>query len=81
MSPRRHSKHGIQLLQRARLRLGQAKVRKDEAKDVPRRVPSESALFGEGIDESGPGEGEDEVEAPAGGSCEGHADVAEVERL
>ena len=74
-----HSEHGIQLLEREVLRLGEQEVAVHPAEEVPRSIPPERALWGESLYERGPGQGEQEVEAPAGGGGEGHADVAEVE--
>lgn len=81
MLPRRQGEDLIQLLERQGLGLGEAEVRKDPAEDVPGRVPAEGALGFEGLHQRGPGEGNDEVEAPGCGGGEGHADVADVEGL
>lgn len=77
--PVTHVEHGIELLERQVLRFRQQEVAVHPAKEVPRRVPSEGALFREGIDERGPCQRQNEVEAPARCGREGHAHVAQMQ--
>lgn len=81
MSAHRYGENGVQLLQTPCLRLRKTEVGVGKAEDVPGRVPAEGSLLGERLHESRPGQGKDEVEAPARCCCEGHAHIAEVERL
>ena len=69
----------IELLECEGLSLWQQEVAVDSSEQIPAGVPAEGSGGGESGAQSGPAEGDDEVEAPAGGSCEGHADVANVE--
>lgn len=59
-------------------RLGHEHDDKDQKHDAPCRVPAESVLTRGGTLQTGKGEGEDRVEAPGRGGCEGHTDVADV---
>lgn len=63
---------GIELFERESLGLGEQEVAVYPAEQVPAGVPAESTGGGEGGAEGGPGEGDDEVEAPAGGGGETH---------
>jgi hypothetical protein len=65
--------HGVEFFERERFGLRQQEVAVHPAEEVPARVPAESAGGGESCAQRGPGEGDDEVEAPAGGGGEGHA--------
>ena len=79
MVPRADIENGIELLKRTLLGLWQEEPSEYETKQVPRAVPGKSALRGERCDESGPGQGQDEVEAPASRGCKSHACVAHGE--
>jgi hypothetical protein len=70
----------VQFLQGERFGLGQQEVAVHGPEDVPAGVPAEGSGGGESGAQRGPAEGDDEVEAPAGGCRKGHADVADVER-
>lgn len=72
--------HGVELFEREGFGLGQQEVAVHPAEQVPAGVPTERAGGSEGGAEGGPGEGDDEVEAPAGGGGERHAWVYVSER-
>ena len=80
MIPRADTKDAVQLLERTLLSLRQTEIGKDPAEEVPGGVVAKSARGGEGADERGPGERDDEVEAPGRGGCKRHAVLADVER-
>jgi hypothetical protein len=70
----------VQFLQSQRFGLGKQKVTVNSPEDVPAGVPAEGSGGGESGAQSRPAEGDDEVEAPAGGCRKRHSDVADVER-
>lgn len=80
MLPVADVEHSVQFFKRKSLGLGKQEVAVDEAEQVPGSIPAESAGWCEGSAQTGPGEGDDEVEAPAGRGGERHADVANVQR-
>ena len=60
---RRHGEHLVELLERERLRLGHEEQDEHEPDRVPRGVPPEGALCGEGAEEGREGDRDDEVAA------------------
>jgi len=70
----------VELFECESFRLRQEEVAVYPAEEIPACVPAEGAGGSESCAEGGPGEGDDEVEAPACRGCEGHADVTDVER-
>ncbi|KFY44905.1 hypothetical protein V495_03218 [Pseudogymnoascus sp. VKM F-4514 (FW-929)] len=75
------AKHDIQLLKRFTLRLGQEEEHPEEPDHVPAGVPTECTGGSEGLQETGPGDGEHEVEEPGCGGREGHALGTDVQRV
>jgi hypothetical protein len=69
----------VQLLQSEGFCLWQQEVAIDSPEQIPAGVPAEGSGGSESGAQRGPAEGDDEVEAPAGGGCKGHTDVADVE--
>ena len=80
MLPIANVEDGVELLKRERLGLRKQEVAVHSSKQIPAGVPAEGAGGSESSAQSGPAEGDDEVEAPAGGCREGHTDVADVKR-
>lgn len=76
-----HREHLIQFLEGLALGLGQEQQHEPKADDVPGRVPAERALRLERREKRRPRHGQDEVEEPGRGGGEGHAHVADVQRV
>ena len=70
----------IQLLEGEGLGFREQEVAVHSPEQIPTGVPAEGSGGSESGAQRRPAEGDDEVEAPAGGRCKGHADVADVER-
>lgn len=74
------TKDVVELLKSKVLGLREEEVAEYKTKNIPGAIPAESACIAKTSSQSGPGETDDEVEAPRDGSTRGHADVTDMKR-
>ncbi|KAI6763895.1 hypothetical protein HG530_007684 [Fusarium avenaceum] len=74
------TKDVVELLKGEVLGLGEEEVAEYPAEYIPSPIPAKGACVAKAPSQSGPGETNDEVEAPRDGSTRGHADVTDMKR-